>query len=252
MWGRRKKTPPLVPGRDRARADYGTRPTYSYYASSGRAETPRSRPVRQSAEQTSRKRQPFKLQRLFILLYAGVAVVCIAKILLVMPQSKVVVVTDDTLNRNLPTDMYAKTADEMLRGSVLNMSKITLNTNGIANEIEQRYPELSSAVLAVPLLGNRPVLYVSPERPTFVLETKSAQYTIDSKGYVLSELIVPTQELVHLREPTDRTVKPGERYFAGSTVQFATTVVYQLQKANLPIEYLDLPADRPYELDAYL
>lgn len=252
MWGRRKKTPPLVPGRDRPRAEYGSRPTYSYYAS-GRSDTS-TRPNRQMSESPQRRRRySVRLQHVVILLCLGVAAICIAKVLFVVPESRVVVVSQNSLNRQLPTDAYAAATNDMLRESVLNMSKITLNTNGIAREIERRYPELSSAVLAVPLLGNRPVLYISPEPPAFILETKTGQYTIDGKGYVLSAVTLPGETgLIHVRESTDRTIKPGERYFAGSTVAFATTVLYQLQKANLPVEYMDLPTGNPYELDVYL
>ncbi len=257
LFRKKSKKPdlPLVPGRDRASVRSETAPVYSYYARrsteprtvttsrgpTNRGDTSSGVPVRRS-----------RFQHVVIVVCVIIGLFCVGKLLFLVPHSKVVV-TGNGQNQQLSTARYATAADKLLRSSVLNATKLTLNTNGIAHELEQDFPELSSVVVAAPLVGNRPVIYVSPTRPAFELETATGHYTVDSKGYVLSRLTAPVaSNIVRLREATTRPISPGQQYFAGSTMNFAATVSYQLQKAGYTVDYLDLPASSPYELVAYL
>lgn len=251
MWGKRKKQEEAarIPGRDRAQPNAPSAPVYSYYARRA-PESRQNSQNRASQEDVPRKRSP-RLHRLLLIGYAAIILVCFVKITFVIPDSKVVVSGSYTATQ-LPVDSYAAAADSLMRGSVLNMSKITLDTNGIARQLEQKFPELSSVVVAVPVVGNRPVVYVSASEPAFILDTNSGQYTIDTSGFVLTQATAPTNALLRLREPSNRTVTPGKQYFAASTVHFASVVAYQLQKAGYEIDHLELPVASPYELDVYL
>jgi hypothetical protein len=182
-----------------------------------------------------------------------VVVVCIVKLLSVSQSSKVVVsATANHPVSQLAIESYTKAADALLKGSLLNRSKITLNTNGIESSLQKQFPELTSVVVTVPLVGNRLVIYVSPSKPAFVLQTGSGLYSIDAKGYVLTQLTTPTDGLVLLKETSSRTPKPGSQYLASSTMTFCSTVAYELEQGGVPLAYLDLPTSAPYELDAYV
>ena len=249
-WLRKKYTKStLVPGRDRPAAE--ARPAYSYYAS-------RAKPQGRSSEgrialpidenRTSLKNLK---QHTILILCLAVGLVCTGKVLLLIPSSKVVVV-DTSQTLQLPTEAYAAAANKYLRSSVLNGNKLTLNTNGIARDMKRQFPELESVVVAVPLVGNRPVVYVSPTHAAFVLEAPTGLYTIGDEGYVLAKLRAPLDTLVHLKESSNRIPLVGKRFFPGSTISFALTVQYQLQKAGYTVQYMELPGASPYELAVYL
>jgi hypothetical protein len=182
-----------------------------------------------------------------------VVVVCIVKLLAVSTNSKVIVsVVDDYPVSQTAIESYAKAADVLLRDSLLNRSKLTLDTNGIAASMQKQFPELTSVVVTVPLVGNRPVIYVSSSRPAFTLQTGTGLYSMDAKGYVLAQLATPANSLTLLKEASSRTPKPGSQYLASSTMTFCATVVYELRQGGVTLSYLDLPTSAPYELDAYV
>lgn len=252
-----KKTPPLIPGRDRMVVSGKTQPVYSYYAGRPASEKTRTTPQVRNvspANVTSRNRVRFlSTYSMVVLVCTVVVLICIVKLLAVTPNSKIMVsVSSDYPVSQLATDSYAHTADGLLRGSLLNHSKLTLNSNGIASALQKQFPELTSVVVTVPLVGNRPVIYVAPSRPAFTLQAVSGLYSMDAKGYILSRLPSATAGLTLLKEASNRTPHPGTQYLASSTVSFSVTVAYELTQNGISVAYLDLPTSAPYELDAYV
>lgn len=258
-WLHKKQKAPLVPGRDRVpAATRSARPVYSYYA--GRtASDARNAPVQpRTATQTSgpvrrRHRAFLSLYGVIVSLCTVVAVVCVVKLLAISPNSKVIM----SASTNYPvsqsaTEAYTKAANELLRSSILNRSKLTLNTNGIAKSLRKQFPELVSVVVTTPLVGNRPIIYVSSSKPNFTLKTESGLYSMDAKGYVLARLTAPADGLTLLTEASARKPVPGSQYLASSTASFCVAVVYELEQKGIPLSRLDLPTTAPYELDAYV
>lgn len=249
---------PLVPGRSRTGVPVRTRPVYSYYAArpiAGRD----SRSASQLRNSSVTNQAP-RNHRRFVSTYTVVALictivvfVCVLKLLAVSPDSKIVVSAPSNYPvSQLTTTAYAEAANTLLHSSILNRSKLTLNTNGIAHTLQERFPELTSVEVTVPLVGNRPVIYVAPSEPAFTLETSSGVYAMDAKGYILNHLPAPLPGLALLKEASSRQPRPGVQYLASSTVSFCTTVLYELKQGNVPVAYLSLPASAPYELDAYV
>ena len=215
-WFRRKKqVAPLIPGRDRTSTSVKTRPVYSYYAgrpvsdkTSRQAPQPRS----VSSVKPLARFQFLSTYAIVVAVCTLVVAVCIVKLLAVSPDSKIIVsATNGYPVSQLAIGSYATSADALLRGSLLNRSKITLNTNGIASSLQKQFPELTSVVVTVPLVGNRPVIYVSPSKPAFTLQTTSGLYSMDAEGYVLARLSAPAPGLTTLKDISNRTPQPQKR-----------------------------------------
>lgn len=224
---------------------------YSYYQSrNSGAQSERGR-ADSTVDATNKARRAFSLHSLLLGGYVVVALVCAGKILLLTPNSKIVV-SDAKQDLQLPVAVYAGRADTLLKSSVLNTNKITLNANGIARDMKQSYPELSSVVVAVPMIGNRPIVYVTPSRAAFMLEAPRGMYTIADNGYVLARLAAPEKGLVVLAETSARQPEPGKQFLPASTVTFASVVAYQLEKAGYSISRMELPGNAPYELQMQL
>lgn len=226
------------------------RPVYSYYARSSRSEilSPASRVAGGSPEKKQSRAEKRTQNRVFSVAYGLIGIICIVKVLMLTPSSKVVL--PDTVVGQPATQAYALETDRLLRSSALNRTKLTLNANGIAAKLQQTFPELQEVVLTVPVIGNRPVLHVLPTTPVMVLNAQSGLYTIDSKGYVLSRLSEPLSEFAMLQEESARRVTPGKQYIAGSTVKFARTIVHELNAGGFTVTTLKLPGAAPYEIQA--
>jgi len=259
-WFRQKKqVQPLVPGRDRS-SSANRQPVYSYYAGGKVARETASRQIsdRRRGQEPAGRTKSSRLSSYTIVLAVCTLVVllCAVKVLSVTPQSKIVV--SDTSSQSEAVskdaiDAYAKAADAMLQGSILNRNKITLNTNGIAEGLRADFPELTSVVVTVPIISNRPVIYVSPSKPAFILQTAHGFYRMDGSGYILASVAGPDSgSLPLLKEPSSRTPEAGKQYLAASIVSFCSTVVYELRQGSIAIDYLELPAAAPYEMDVHV
>ncbi len=251
LFRRDKRPAPLVPGRDRPESLARSR-SYMFYTSRSTARTQqpektqkRLRAVPEEAEKQHR-RAPYSLVTwlCFVLI-----IISAVKILLLVPQSRIVVSGNET-GLELPRDVYAQTADANIRSSLLNRNKLTFNANGIALEMSSAHPELTSVVVVAPLMSNRPVIYVTAASPAFVLRASNGDFTLSRNGYALTS--AATKNLVPLYDTSKRRAEIGKQFLAGSTVSFATAVVYQLQQAGLHVERLELPANAPYEVDVFV
>ncbi len=134
------------------------------------------------------------------------------------------------------------------------MTKVTLDTNGIASQMKQKFPELESVVVTVPIVGNRPVIYVAPAHPVLKLETASGSYVLSSKGFAYHGDMTD-KEIIALPQLIDLSgvrPDPGKPFLPLSTVTFALAVQYQLSKASIAVDALMLPQGAPFEFDVRL
>ena len=245
-WKRAKKqSVPMAPGRDRT-SRVQNRPMYSYYSGS-QPKTPeaRGRGVRSSQATPRVPRSP--LHTIMLVACILVGLVCAVKILTLSADSKIVI-AENQQSLQLPSASYAEVVNDSLGSSLLNANKITLNTKGVARDLQKKFPELSSVVVTVPLVGNRPVVYVRPSLASFMIESSGVFYTMADTGYILAQLSVPQDGLTTLNELSQRQPRVGEQFLPASTVVFAKAVTYQLNQSGLAVARVELPANAPYEL----
>ena len=241
----------------RASASSPQRPVYSYYSSqkisSGVLSQNSGRSTGQHDKQKWFWSKPGRLSggRAAGAVYATIIVICLAKVLILVPEVKIVV-PDNVVGR-LSRDTYAERANQLLAQSLFNRTKPTVNANGIAAELKRQFPELEKVVVTIPILGNRPVVYTVPARPAIIVDTTGGRFTVDEKGYALTRLSADdSPKLVTVREQSSRRISPGTQYLAGSTVKFAQTVAYELEAAGFMVKSLSLPSEAPYELTAMM
>lgn len=260
MFGRKKKQQtPLVAGRDRVSASAPTAPVYSYYAgrSARRSQATASQHapgVRSAGLDTRPLRRRFGVHTLVVAVCVVVGVVCLVKLIAVVPNAKIVPI--DAPASSVAAQRvasYTAAANALLQGSLLNRTKLTLDGNGISHAMLQQFPELTNVEVAAPLIGNRPVVYIKPAQAAYNLQTDQGVYSMDAHGFVLAKLTSSSSDLIVLKESSSRVPVPGKQYLATSIVEFCQNVAYQLQKAGgKTIHHIDLPAAQPYEADVYL
>lgn len=245
------------PLRRTVRLQNGGRPDFVYYANR-RADQPatgkggvseRSRSLLNAP--VGVKRPAAKLRRGPVFWFVFVAAIILIGQLTMLGGSGQVVLEAVGTNSTEAVATYEKTLDKLLAKSILNRSKITIDTRGIAAEFRRQHSEAESAVVTMPLFGSRPTLYVVLSEPAFVLKQDSNRYILSASGYITG-LAPGDSDLPLVQDETAETVAVGARLLPQSSVQFMKTVQYQFEQTNIKISALVLPARKAYEIDARL
>ncbi|MBC7581351.1 hypothetical protein H7097_00595 [Aeromicrobium sp.] len=184
---------------------------------------------------------------------AGVAlIVSVLYTLHLTNEPKVVLLTQSSSNYFLqPTDVYQTAAAKAFGSSMFNGNKVTVNSVGIQQNLQQQFPELSDVSVTIPLMSHRPIVYVAPTVPSLILVGATQSYVLDNNGKaLLTTAQVAGIDKLGLPSVTDESglrIKTGDNAVAGTEVSFIQTVVAELQAKGVEVESLTLPA-AAYEL----
>jgi hypothetical protein len=261
MFGRRQKQPQNRPRYSSAERSADRPAAFSYYA----RRAPERRPIapayqrgglpeRGAPVEAKHKLLAHTLKRWPYWLALIIGLICLGKILYVSPSPKVVLIDASTLTSTYtrPLDVYAAAAAEALKASPANHIKLTADTTAIAAKLTQQFPELQSVSVTLPLMGNRPIVYIAPTQPGLILQTGNGNFAVSDSGTVLAAVVtVPDGSLV-VRDESGSKLTVGKQVLPGATVTFIETVAYQLQAAQLQLSGFVLPATSAYEVDAHL
>jgi hypothetical protein len=257
MWQRRSKDRTPVGGRLRQTNPVERQPTFSYYAnrtSERPGDGPQDRqPSGAGTPGGGRRRRRRLVSQVPFWLVLVLAVVCAGKLLLLSNDPKIVVVDDAAVSYLQKPDVYAAAAKQVFAGDVTNHVKLTADLNGMAAQLEQRFPELEAVSVATPFIGSRPIVYVVPAQPNLVLRTTTGAYAVNKMGVVLAEL--PAGVSLDALEVTDKSgvqPTPGKQILPSSTVRFIQMVAFQLEHAKQSIISITLPEGSSYEVAVQL
>lgn len=152
------------------------------------------------------------------------------------------------------TQMYREAAARQIANSPLNRNKLTINTTAIAADLRQKFPELQSVTVTVPLFGDQPTVFVRPSDPALVLASGSGSFVIDRQGRALSEVQAPAQlERLGVPTVTDQsrlTFQLGNQVLSRKSASFIDTVSRQLRAKKVAVKAMILLANGS-ELDVY-
>lgn len=140
---------------------------------------------------------------------------------------------------------YESAASQLLSDSVWNRNKITVDTNKVSKKMLERFPELTSASITVPLLSHRPIVYIQPSQPVLVLSANNGSFVIAGNGKALMRGDSPeTLGQAHLPVIKDQSGLPvalNRQALPRSTIMFVREVIYQLANKQLRVESMNLP-----------
>lgn len=262
MFGRKPKSVPEQgrEGRQVNRQAGSSRPAFSYYTNRPSDVSTERRGARQErtsnpkTEKKSRGATRSWLGAAPFWLMLVVFVVCVAKVLLLGTDPKIIVVGRSSTSAAYlqPASVYEAAGQKVLAGSIANRSKLTVNLDGTAKRLQQQFPELEDVSMSVPLVGSRPIIYVQVAQPSLIITTSYGNYALNASGLTLSQLhSMPSNIPVAVDQSGARPV-PGRQFLPGSTVSYMQTVGYQFSAAHMPVSTFVLPASAPYELDVRL
>jgi hypothetical protein len=182
----------------------------------------------------------------------AVLLVCAIKVLSLSTTPKVVIVSSNTNNLAQSNVVYQQAATKILASSTFNRSKLTFSSDQLVKRLQTQFPELQSVSVALPLIGNHPIVYVAPVQPSLTLESGGSHYAMSHSGVVLAKIAAVSAQILPLQDESGSLPVVGKRALPASTVSFAETVAYELKAANVPISGFVLPKTSAYELDVTL
>ncbi len=153
------------------------------------------------------------------------------------------------------TAEYQTEIQKKLRASLLNQSKLTIDTAKIEKEILAHFPELDAARLVLPIIGRRPALTLHVRQPILLMTTKTNALVVDATGKVVSTsqqlLSSEVDALLPVQDESSLELKVGDQAVTTETVAFIHNIGQQLADKKLDIDRLILPAIAN-ELDVYI
>ncbi len=163
------------------------------------------------------------------------------------PQVEIINGTSASSRLARPIEEYRQTIRDRLNANLLNKSKLSIDSRQLEREITDAFPEVDSAVMALPVLRRRPLISLRLAEPVLVLSNSSGDYAVDRSGKVIAELSagrtrLTGSELPEVEDQTGLEVTPGDIAMASSDVAFVREVYGQLHAKGLEVEYMRLPA----------
>lgn len=251
-FGRRKNNQPDKPLGRNPISRQSTPPVYSYGAvrrsdvSSERQQSQATRSVVSSPNKRDLMvRARLSSRQLPTYISIGIIIVSVISIGIVQPVPQVVLNQDSNTVLFRPADVYQKEAEKIIKRSLLNRTKLTINTEDITRELKKQFPEIKNAVLVMPLVSRRPILQLQSEKPAVILTDTSQAYILNSEGMaVMRAADAPSssrQNVPVINDNLDVPIKQGDTVLSRSTIQFVDDITAQLRAKGLNVQSITLP-----------
>jgi hypothetical protein len=212
----------------------------------------RPRPNKKTSKSQSIRH--FGLQRFGLIILCTALLVSIISVLSLSANARLLPLTSgDQAHFLRDQSIYQAAADKFLAGSIWNRNKITIDTGKFDSQMTQKFPELSSVSVALPLLAHRPVVYLQPAQPALVLSGDTGSFVIDSRGKALLAADGSSSEakLPQVVDQSGLQVQLNHQVLSADNVSFIQTVVAQLAAKQLTVSSMVLPAATS-ELDVHI
>lgn len=220
-----------------------------------RAERYRYHTSRQEAEAVSRNNSGASehkqvLRQITGLLLLAALILCVVYGLWLdtTPSIKVSGATDTLLRDEA---VYQAGAADLLDNSLLNRSKLTINTNKVAEELKARFPEIAEVVVIIPLASHEPIVDLRPKEPTLIINAQNGAFVVDETGKALmkvGDLENPQNyTLPTVIDQSGLEVSSGTQVITANTVAFIKGLLHQFEQANQRVDRIILPT-APNEL----
>lgn len=145
------------------------------------------------------------------------------------------------------SEVYNKRASDLLKASVMNRFKPTVDTGTIEQEMKRVFPELKTVSVILPLMGRQPIIKLGASTPTLLLDTPFGQYIIDESGTIIlspkDPNTVDTSTLPAIRYESTQPIIRGKGFLTTEETAFITSVIAQLKDKSVAIKGIVLPQE---------
>lgn len=230
---------------------------FSYHANRLEQDANTGRQQNRDEDKKNNKVARYLFNRAGFVLASVAVVFCLINVLKLSSNPKVepLLASSNAFSLHSPA-VYQSAASALFKKSLANNNKITVDTQSIEEALKKEFPELADVSIAMPLLGHRPIVYVQPTQPAFILSSSEHQaFIIDENGRALIDINeVPDLgklKLLSIQDQSGLPLSNGNLVLPNVDVAFIKTIIAQFKAQKIGISALILPAGGS-ELDVHL
>lgn len=244
----KKRTQEDAPNRRRTQIDAKSNKVFSYYANRNPYEGARNtgRQDKETTATSKRAGQSKKTGQLLIVGLSLVALLIIAAYNATLTSELSVHVNGKPEDRLLlrPVQEYQSAAQNILAENASNKTKITIDTDSITNSLLKDHPELSTAVVALPLVGRTATLELTPTPVAARLIASNGQgYVLGSDGRAIStDIDAASVSSPIVTDQSGLAITVGSQVLPRDDMRFIVRLQHQFTGQNQKIESFVLPA----------
>lgn len=243
----RKKQQPDVPARQRRSVASGEQNrVYSYHASraSGALDRERLRPeeVADLGARNSQKRG-LTVRRLAVVMALFAVLAVGIYNLLLSPEPSVRFVGSQASQSLLRSAAeYQRATADLLRSSIWNRTKFTVQSDSLADELQKKFPEIQNARVSIPVVGHTVNVSITPITPAMLYQSGGKTYVLNERGRVTG---LGTDEAaknaILVRDSSNASVAIGSQALSQSNITYLLELQHQLAAKNIKITEVELP-----------
>lgn len=203
---------------------------------------------RHEEERDSGKAKKLTLIRLEIIFSILLILVVLYKVLYVSPSPEIKPIVSSEVISSSDIQKYQTLASNLLRGSIFNKSKLTLDTAAIETKIIQEYPQVQSVNIKLGFFSNRPVIYIDQTQGVIIIKNIYNQYfSVNLVGRAIKQasnikdLNLPASTPL-VNDQSGFKAAINHQVLPSSDVAFIQVVKQEIQAKNIAISSYTLPA----------
>ncbi len=139
---------------------------------------------------------------------------------------------------------YSDSLEQILSSSMLNKSKITVDTQKIGQQLMDDFPEVNEVNVLIPLAGRRPTVRISTDEVKLVVVSNNEAYGVGKSGKLLvraKDKPSITDGLPTVVDDSNLGSKLGQNILTSQDVDYILNVIEQLSEKDIKIESITLP-----------
>lgn len=149
------------------------------------------------------------------------------------------------LTRSLQEYEYAISV--LMDTSLLNQSKLTINTDKLAEDIEGQFPELHDVTVTVPLIGRKLLIQANVSKPIVILSGAGGSFGLNTRGIPIvkaSDLPSSVRDaLPVVIDSADNEIRLGKQVLTSEFTMFIYNLARQADADGINVESYTLPTD---------
>lgn len=175
-----------------------------------------------------------------LLLLAG----CLIYISTLSSEARVAVNTDNKSKLLHSKQEYQAALTEILEQSILNKSKLTIDTSKVGQQLKKQFPEVNKVNILLPLAGRRPTVDINTDEVKLIVVSGNEAYGVGKSGKLLIRVKDKpgiSQGLPKVIDDANLDSKLGQNILTSQDVAYILNVIEQLEANNIAIESITLP-----------
>lgn len=175
-----------------------------------------------------------------------VVLFCLVYVSTLSGQVKMQIVGDEGKTKApVQPDNYVAEIQAVFNNSLYSKSKLLINTDEIAQTIQDKFPELGEVSIVLPLVGRRPIVQAKPKEPVLILGTHNGGFAVDESGRIMSKASdidsSVRDNLPAIQDESNLSVELGEYALPKGAVAFVREVAAHVAAKGYKVRSMSLP-----------